>query len=154
QARRTVPSWEVVRIAGAPRVESVPVADAGRIAAGQTLATDRASRARIDLDGIGQVTDDTESRVRLVEARPGRHRLALERGRLHAYITAPPRQFVVDTPSSTATDLGCVYTLEVDEGGTGILSVSAGWVAFELNGRESFVPAGASARTDPDSGPG
>ena len=56
---------------------------------------------------------------------------------------------MVDTPSATATDLGCVYTLHVDEDGTGMLSVAAGWVAFEFNGRESFVPAGASARTDP-----
>lgn len=30
----------------------------------------------------------------------------------------------------------------------------SGWVAFELNGHESFVPAGASCRTDPREGPG
>ena len=35
-----------------------------------------------------------------------------------------------------------------------MLSVTAGWVAFEFNGRESFVPAGASSRTDPRVGPG
>jgi len=32
--------------------------------------------------------------------------------------------------------------------------VTTGWVAFELNGRESFVPAGASCRTDRRAGPG
>src|SRR5204863_9209104 len=69
-------------------------------------------------------------------------------------ISAPPGQFVVDTPSATATDLGCVYTLRVDEDGSGLLSVAAGWVAFEGKGRESFVPAGASSRMDPVSGPG
>src|SRR5437899_219749 len=56
--------------------------------------------------------------------------------------------------SATATDLGCVYTLYVDDRGAGLLSVVAGWVAFELGGRESFVPAGASCRTDPGRGPG
>jgi hypothetical protein len=60
----------------------------------------------------------------------------------------------VDTPSATATDLGCVYTLQVNDDGSGLLSVTAGWVAFEVNGRESFVPADASARTDATAGPG
>jgi hypothetical protein len=108
----------------------------------------------MDVSTIGQVTVDADTRVRLVETRKGRHQLALERGTLHAFITAPPGQFVVNTPSSTATDLGCVYTLQVDEDGRGLLSVTAGWVAFEYKGRESFVPARASARTDPYFGPG
>src|SRR5439155_10999956 len=82
------------------------------------------------------------------------HRLALDRGTINAFIQAPPGQFVVDTPSATATDLGCVYTLHVDDRGAGLLSVVAGWVAFESNGFESFVPAGASCRTDPGRRPG
>ena len=86
--------------------------------------------------------------------RNAHHRLALTRGTLHAFIIAPPGQFVVDTPSATATDLGCVYTLHVNDDGSGMLSVVAGWGAFEYHGRESFVPADASARTDPDVGPG
>jgi hypothetical protein len=147
-------SWEVARVAGQPRVASAPLGDTGRIAVGQTLETDAASRARMEVSTIGQVSVDTNTRVRLVETRKGRHKLALERGTLHAFLTAPPGQFVVDTPSSTATDLGCVYTLHVDEDGTGLLSVTAGWVAFEYKGRESFVPAGASARTDEEYGPG
>ncbi len=154
RAEGTERSWEVTRIAGAPRIGATAVSGAGRIAAGQTLATDRASRARIDVDGLGQVTVDPDTRVRLIETRAGRHRLALERGTLHAFIIAPPGQFVVHTASSTATDLGCVYSLRVDEDGFGLLSVAAGWVAFEYKGRESFVPAGASARTDPENGPG
>ncbi len=60
----------------------------------------------------------------------------------------------MDTPSARATDLGCVYTLHVDDDGVGLLSVQAGWVAFEFNGREVFVPSGASARTVPRQGPG
>jgi len=35
-----------------------------------------------------------------------------------------------------------------------VLSVTAGWVAVELDGRESFVPAGASCPTRAASGPG
>jgi hypothetical protein len=47
-----------------------------------------------------------------------------------------------------------VYTLEVDEEGVGLLRVSSGWVAFEIEGRESFVPAGAMCVTRPGLGPG
>ena len=52
------------------------------------------------------------------------------------------------------TDLGCIYSLHVDEDGSGMLSVEVGWVAFEERGHESFVPAGASSRTDRVNGPG
>jgi hypothetical protein len=92
--------------------------------------------------------------VRLVETRDGHHRLALASGTLRAVISAPPGQFIVTTPSATAIDLGCAYVLRVDEDGSGLLSVTSGWVALELNGRESFVPAGASSRTDATRGPG
>jgi hypothetical protein len=73
---------------------------------------------------------------------------------MHALIWAPPGQFFVNTPSAVAADLGCAYTLQVDDEGAGLLRVTTGWVAFENNGRESFVPAGAMCQTRPSSGPG
>jgi hypothetical protein len=130
------------------------LAGEGRLAIGQTLTTDGTSSARVDVSTIGEVTIGSNSRVRLVETGDAHHRLALERGLLHAVILAPPGQFIVDTPSATATDLGCAYTLRVDEDGSGLLSVEQGWVALESNGLESFVPAGASCRTDSTRGPG
>jgi hypothetical protein len=148
------PSWDVAAISGQPRVGWTMVESAGRMGVGDTLTTDGASRARIDVSTIGQVTIEPNSSVRLVSTTEGRHRLALAHGTIHAFIVAPPGQFVVDTKSATATDLGCIYTLEMDERGAGRLSVTAGWVAFEYDGRESFVPAGASSLTDPVHGPG
>jgi hypothetical protein len=141
-------------IVGAPRIGATTLAGDGRIAVGQTLTTGGGSRAKMEVGDIGQVTVDEDTRVRLVETRDGRHHLALERGTLHAAIAAPPGQFVVSTPSATATDLGCIYSLRVNDDGSGLLSVEVGWVAFEERGRESFVPAGASARTDPRIGAG
>jgi FecR-like protein len=146
--------WDVASLEGRPRIGAAIIGDTGRLAVGQTLTTDASSRARLDINTLGAVTVETNSRVRLVATRADHFRLALEHGTLHAVIVAPPGQFVVDTPSSRATDLGCAYTLHVDEDGTGLLSVTAGWVSFESKGRESFVPAGASARTDPVLGPG
>src|SRR6185436_16436187 len=51
-------------------------------------------------------------------------------------------------------DLGCAYTLAVTDDGVGRLEVDTGWVAFEAQGHESFVPAGAACTTWPDVGPG
>lgn len=151
---RHAPSLEIARVEGRPRIGSATVGGSGRIAVGQTLVTDAASHVRVNVGTIGYVDIDPNSRVRLVETRSGRHQLSLGRGTLRAVINAPPGQFIVDTPSGTATDLGCAYTLHVDEDGSGLLSVSAGWVALDANGRESFVPAGASCRTHPKLGPG
>jgi len=146
--------WTVASVAGRPRIGTAALSGRGRIAVGQTLVTDGVSQARIDVADVGEVTVDPDSRLRLVAAGNGHHQLALDYGTLHALITAPPGQFVVTTASATATDLGCAYTLHVDEDGTGLLSVTAGWVALTLNGRESLVPAGASSRTHPTLGPG
>jgi hypothetical protein len=51
-------------------------------------------------------------------------------------------------------DLGCEYSLHTDERGSGLLEVTQGWVSFEWKGLESLVPAGASCRTWPRTGPG
>ena len=147
-------SWEVVRLTGAPRVGSERIGAIGRLKVGQWLETDRASRARIELADIGQVKIEPNTRLRLVEARPNEHRLALARGALHARVLAPPRLFFVDTPSAEAVDLGCAYSLSVDPAGRGLLRVTWGRVAFVLHGRESVVPAGARCETRPGIGPG
>ncbi len=152
--RSRLASWHVQSLAGQPRIGSAAVAAAGRLTVGDTLTTDAAARASIEVSTIGQVMVEGNTTVRLLATRTAHHRLALDRGTITALIQAPPGQFVVDTPSATATDLGCVYTLHVDDDGSGLLSVMAGWVAFEFKGRESFVPAGASCRTDPEAGPG
>ncbi|MGH9906851.1 MAG: hypothetical protein ACRD8U_14865, partial [Pyrinomonadaceae bacterium] len=62
--------------------------------------------------------------------------------------------FFVDTPSAVAADLGCAYTLEVDDAGGSLLRVTSGWVALQLKDRESIVPAGAACATRPGLGPG
>ena len=92
--------------------------------------------------------------MRLVESRAREHRIALDRGTIHARIWAPPRFFHVDTPSAVAIDLGCAYTLQVDDSGAGLVRVTHGWVGFEHDGRESFIPEQAVCATRPGIGPG
>jgi hypothetical protein len=151
------PSWDVARLEGAPRIGWHSLGEKsglGKLGIGQTLVTDNSSRASITLDETGRIEVDGGSRLRLVTNGPGHKRLSLERGTIHAVIWAPPGEFVVDTPSAVAVDLGCVYTLHVDDSGAGLLRTTMGWVGFKLNGHESFIPAGAICQTRPKIGPG
>lgn len=152
--RQPARQWEVTRIAGTAVVGSRPLERAVRAGAGSRIATGADGRAQIRIGEIGTVVLNPDSDLRLLELDPRHHRLALRSGSLAASITAPPRLFFVETPSATAIDLGCEYTLECDREGNGLLNVTAGWVAFEWHGRESLVPAGASCRTRPRIGPG
>lgn len=152
--RRPRPSYEIVSEAGKPTVGRTAIESTGHMHVGQWLETDASSRATIKVSDIGQVEVEPNTRIGLLEARDKEHRLSLQHGTLHALIWAPPGQFFVNTPSATAIDLGCAYTLEVDSQGAGMLRVSFGWVAFEKDGRESFVPAGAVCAMRPGVGPG
>jgi len=147
--------WQVARIAGAPRVGSTAIeSQAATLAPGQTLVTDGRSRAEISADETGEIDVDPDTRLRVVESGGERKRLALDRGVIHAFIWAPPGEFMVDTPSATAVDMGCAYTLQVDDSGAGLLRTTMGWVGFRLDGHDAFIPAGAVCATRPGIGPG
>lgn len=133
--------WRVETLAGSPSLGGV--AFAGRVATGGRVVTDGRSRARLEVKGLGLVELEPGSVLRRVRGRGAQRKLALDQGTLRAFIQAPPRQFVVETPVGVATDLGCAYTLTVSPDGHGRLAVTAGRVTFTRDGLESFVPAGA-----------
>lgn len=137
--------WSVEKIEGEPKITNSLKNESLEI--GEILETDENSRAKIDVADIGQVEIAPNSLVKLVNSSETEHRLALEYGSLEAMIFAPPRLFVVDTPSAVAVDLGCAYKLEVDKAGNSKLHVTSGYVALERDGRESIVPAGAFCLT-------
>ena len=146
--------WQVTRLDGTPMIGKEAISNNGQLAVGEWLETDGNSKAQIAVSSIGNVDIDENTRVRLVETQATEHRLELARGKMSARIWAPPRLFFVDTPSAVAADLGCAYTLEVDDQGASKLRVTSGWVALELKDRESIVPAEASCDTQPGVGPG
>ena len=125
-------SWEVANLAGNVRVDGDDVINIGSLGVGETIETGSSSKARITVARIGEVVMDPNTRLRLLRTRVTEHRLALDHGRIHAKISAPPRLFFVNTPSAEAIDLGCEYTLEVDEAGRGLLHVTLGEVALVL----------------------
>ncbi|WP_031496363.1 hypothetical protein [Bryobacter aggregatus] len=109
---------------------------------------------KLEADGFGEVNLDPHSSLRVLAAKDGKQQLALQRGRLHAFIWAPPGNFSIDTPSAKSIDLGCAYTLSVLPDESGFLTVQSGWVAFQAGKIESFLPAGAACRTKARRGPG
>jgi ferric-dicitrate binding protein FerR (iron transport regulator) len=136
------PAWDVTGLPGTAQIRS-----------GETLETDSTSSAQIKIANIGQLTVDPNSKIRLLVTQPDEHRIALDRGRIEARTWAPPRLFIVETPSANAVDLGCRYTLEVEEDGGSLLHVTLGLVALDRGGIETVVPAGAFCRTHSAKGP-
>jgi hypothetical protein len=138
-------AWQVENLSGKPNI--INSSENERLEIGGILETDEKSSAKIEVADIGQVEIAPNSLVKLVNSSQTEHRLALEYGALEAKIFAPPRLFVVDTPTAKAVDLGCAYKLEVDKAGNSKLHVTSGYVALERDGRESIVPAGAFCLT-------
>ncbi|MHC4838835.1 MAG: FecR family protein [Planctomycetota bacterium] len=83
----------------------------------------------------------------------GRYRLELAHGTLEAWIDAPARAFLVETPWFEVWDLGCHYYLEVNEEGSGTLVVLTGAVRFQgertwrdlVAGERMWIVAGEDA---------
>jgi hypothetical protein len=129
-------------------------AERGTLAVGGFIETADGA-ATVTVADIGAVELGARSRLSLRRSARDEHRFALDRGKLHARVLAPPRLFVIETASATAVDLGCEYTLEVDEHGAGRLHVTSGQV--ELAARKGslvLVPAGSGARFTREHGVG
>ena len=149
--------WQIVSVDGTSRVGREVIRSGqqnAKLEIGESLITSSDSRATLSVAGIGQLELEPDTHVRLLESGSGRKRVALERGTVRAAIWAPPGEFVVNTPSAMAVDLGCVYTLQVDHSGGGTLHTMLGWVGFQQGGHESFIPAGAMCSTRANAGPG
>lgn len=143
-------AWRVDSLAGQVKFEGKDAAVSMSLRPGQLVSTGGGSEVTLRADDFGTISIGPDSRLHAATSR----RVTLERGLLRAFIWARPRQFVVDTPSALAVDLGCQYTLRVDPSGDGLLKVSVGWVAFQFGDRESFIPAGAECVTRKREGPG
>jgi anti-sigma factor RsiW len=147
-------SWSIERLAGTPVVGARTVLRTGRLAEGEWLETDGSSRARLSIGTLGSAEVGPGSRVKLVQAGGTARALRVERGSIDARVWAPPRFFLVETPAATAVDLGCVYSLDVDDRGNGTLLVRSGQVELQGHGRVSLVVAGTAAQMRSGAGPG
>jgi hypothetical protein len=147
-------SWTIERVAGAPTIGTRAVANGDALGEGEWLETDAASRARLSIGTLGSAEVGPGSRVKLVQAGGAERSLRVERGSINARVWAPPRFFIVETAAATAIDLGCIYTLDVDDRGNGVLFVRSGQVELRGYGRNAIVVAGTIAQMRTGEGPG
>jgi hypothetical protein len=147
-------AWTVTTLAGSPTINDLPLTADGRLSPGELLKTDRNSRAKLRMGFMGTIEVEPDSNIVLSTTRFGRHRFALKSGKIAAHVFAPPFTLFVETPSATAIDLGCSFTLQASPNGSGELHVRSGWVELTLNDRQAIVPEGAMVFTRSPNGPG
>jgi len=122
---------------------------AGDLPVGQWLeTTSDDATANLALGGIGQIALHGPTKLRISMTSPTQQRLELASGAITAKVSAPPRLFVVDTPTSTAVDLGCEYELSTAPGVGTTLKVTKGAVSLESKRGALYVPATYSVTGD------
>ena len=146
--------WRVVTRAGQPTVSGAAIDGSGSLAEGGVVQTDASSRAEIRAGRIGRIEVEPGSRVRLLSTSTGRHRLAVDRGRIAARLWSPPFTFGFVTPAADAFDVGCAFTMDVDDRGAATVRVTSGWVQLETPNRQQLIPEGAMAVAEPGKGLG
>lgn len=146
--------WKVSDIVGEIEIGGNNIKKEGNLMVGEWLETGNDNRAKINVALIGEIEVESNSRLQLLNSEENEKRINLNKGKINATIWAPPRVFIVETPSTTAIDLGCVYTLEVLKDSSTILEVISGWVALTENGNDVIVPSGAVCKSIKNKGNG
>lgn len=148
------PYWKVTKLSGITVSASNTMKEIDSLKLGDWFETKDSSRALLDVPGLGSVTVEPNTKLRIVRSDSNEQRIDLEYGTINADINAKPRTFFVDSKSATAIDLGCSYTYTVSPSGDGILYVKQGMVSLQSNGRESLVPEGKFCLARAGIGPG
>jgi anti-sigma-K factor RskA len=149
------PKWMVTPVKGSPMINNMVMKAIDSLGIGGVITTNDSSKAELYVAGLGTVTIEPGSKVRLIKSSNEEHRIALDYGSIDASIIAKPRTFFVDAGNVTAVDLGCSYKFSVDHSGDGLLYVRSGRVALEsASGRQSIVPEGKFCVTKNQFGPG
>jgi FecR-like protein len=118
----------------------------GVLPVGGVLDTGTAT-AKLTMPDVGTAELFANTRVRLDRSDPQHQNFHLERGGMHAKVNAPPRLFSVTTPGTSVVDLGCEYTIQIDDKGRGSIEVQSGQVELETTAHAVIVaPAGTTAR--------
>jgi hypothetical protein len=121
---------------------------------GEAITTGDEQRAQLEIGALGRVDVEPNTRLEVADCGTDAHRLFLAHGSVSARIWAPPRLFRIGSPAGESIDLGCAYRLDVTaDGAVSTLRVTTGQVAFEFEGREIFVPAGAMCTSVKGRGP-
>jgi hypothetical protein len=124
-------------------VSTRPASAPSALAVGAPLTVSPGDSLLIDVARIGTMRVEGGSRLTLRSTQSNRHRLALDTGRVHLRVWAPPTSVAILTPVGEVIDMGCEFELDV-EASIARLHVRSGWVQLDNALDESLIPAGAS----------
>jgi hypothetical protein len=150
RSEAVVAGWTVRVQGGTANLGGRAITGEARLPVASWLETG-ASRVELTIGTAGTVMLAPGARARILQigGTVSVGQMELARGSMSAHISAPPRSFAVHTSHVTAIDLGCAFTLAVDETAGGRLIVTEGAVALaDGTGREVAVPAGAECAFD------
>lgn len=149
--------WEVIWGSGEAQLRLVVVSDGGErsVRQGDKFTPSEQIVLRLE-DDLSEITLDAGSILYVDRLQKDLIRFRLERGRLHALVSAEAKErfFQIQTPSTNCVDLGCMYTLEVDDEQKATVIVELGRVAFEDGNRVVVVPAEATCEATKRNGAG
>jgi len=134
-------SWRLTWTEGKPwtmRMNDVPLT----LTPHERVSVPSGAVAAIDIARIGEIHASPGTSLSLSETHAAKHRIALDSGSLSVRVWAPPGRFAITTPAGEVIDLGCVFDLSVDDGGTTRIHVKTGWVQMANDSGEVLVPAG------------
>ena len=136
-------AWHNWRLSWQPE-RAWAIASGGALAVGHPLEV-AAAPATIDIARLGEMQAAPGTALDLTETGRTHHRFTMSRGMIDVRLWAPPGRVVVHTPAGDVIDLGCIFSLVVNDAGTANLSVRTGWVELENAFGSRAIPAGASA---------
>ncbi|HEX2788527.1 MAG TPA: hypothetical protein VHP32_11570 [Ignavibacteria bacterium] len=151
--------WHVTKVKGAPVINdgAKSIASFDSLKAGDWIETDDSSKAIITIAGLGEITVEPKSKVKILNSEKGEHKVLLEYGTINTNFSQKSEKFSIETKNSIAWDnnpKGTAYTFSVDNKGDGMILVKDGSVLLESRGKESVVPAGKICLVQASVGPG
>lgn len=151
--------WHVTKVKGTPVINdgAKSIASFDSLKAGDWIETDDSSKAIITIAGLGEITVEPKSKVKILNSEKGEHKVLLEYGTINTNFSQKSEKFSIETKNSIAWDnnpKGTAYTFSVDNKGDGMILVKDGSVLLESRGKESVVPAGKICLVQASVGPG
>lgn len=142
--------WQVDKIKGNPVIENQSINDGGALPNGKWLKTDAVSEALLKSGIIGDIYIAPQSEIKLAAFNKKEYRLYIKTGKISAKTWSPPHFFKIEIPSGEVIDLGCAFSLEVNNDNTSELQVFSGWIGLKTGNEKIIIPAGMSCRTHED----
>jgi len=132
---QTLNEWPMLRYSGSLQTPQT-------LTVGQWLTTANNERAQLQVADIGTLDISENSRIRIKHSiTDTEHRLELDHGTVNAHVDAPPKLLVIESDLGQIVDMGCAYTLAIDQNNEGYLHVTQGAVVIEQPNKKIHINA-------------